>query len=97
MSPNEIVQMIYKNSKTIKEAIETINDLIADIDNDSKKFTYDLSEEIEDFSLCRTKCPLCGCDIIQIGKDTQSSEYFGQPVDEEIIKWGCNECTYIVS
>jgi hypothetical protein len=99
-SKYEIIQMINRQfSHSPRETIEEVNELIEDINNDPKAFTYELAQEIEEFSEKLNLCPLCGCDIIQIGKDYESSEYLGQTVKETIIRYSCDSssCGYIKS
>lgn len=97
ISKYEIIQMFNRNNHYTRETIQDINELIEDIDTNPKKFTYELSEEIEQFAEKLKLCPLCGANIVQIGRDEQFSEYSGQPVSEQINKYGCDECNYIVS
>jgi len=96
-SKYDLIQMINRNNHYARETIQDVNELIEDIDNDPKAFTYELAEEIESFSRKLNLCPLCGERIVQIGKDYQHSEYFGQPVNEQINRYGCDNpsCGYI--
>ncbi|WP_252225183.1 MULTISPECIES: hypothetical protein [unclassified Clostridium] len=97
MSPNEILQMIIKNSITKRQAIEDTNDLIYEVQKDYRDFIYKLSEELNDYGKSIQKCPLCGGDIVQIEKYSEDmGEYLGQPVKQDIIRYGCEECSYIV-
>ena len=98
MSADELLQVIleYCNTNT-KLTIESMNELIAQITDNPKQLAYDLSERLEEWALERESCPLCGEDIVQLRRDTQSSEYFGQPVEEIENIYGCDNpsCGYI--
>jgi len=96
-SKYELIQMINRNNHYASDTIQDVNDLIADIDNDPKKFTYELAQEIEEWSLNLNLCPLCGGRIIKLGKSYEPSEYFGRPVQEKIIRYGCevSNCSYV--
>lgn len=97
ISKYDLIQMINRNNHDVEDTIQDVNDLIEDIDKDPKKFTYELSTELEEFAEKLNRCPLDGGKIVQIGKDYESSEYFGQPVREEIIRYACenSSCGYI--
>lgn len=98
-SPYDLIQLINSQfAYTQKDTIEEINELISDIDKDPKKFTYELSEELSDWCKTKNKCPLCGEEIVQIGVDYESSEYFGYPTNEKIVRYACDSpsCSYIV-
>jgi hypothetical protein len=98
MSADELLQVIWEYCRTnTKETIETVNELIAQITDNPKQLAYDLSERLEEWSLERGYCPLCGENIVQLGRNTQSSEYFGQPVEEIENIYGCDNpsCGYI--
>lgn len=97
-SPNEILQMINRQfGITQQQVIEEVNELIKTIDDDPKKFTYELSKELEQYCERIGLCPLCGSKVIRLGLDFEPSEYFGQPVNEEIVRYGCesSNCGYI--
>jgi len=98
MSPYDILQMINRTNRNANETIQDVNDLIADIDNDPNKFTYELSQEVDEFAKKLNLCSLCGGEIVQIGRDFEDSEYFGNPVQEQINRYGCDspDCSYIV-
>lgn len=98
MSADEIIQMILEScSENIRETIEMANELIAQITDNPKQLAYDLSERLEEYSLENNKCPLCGEDIVQIYIENQSSEYFGQPTEERMSTYGCDNpsCGYV--
>jgi len=98
MSPDEILQAVWEYCGTnTKETIESMNDLIVKITDNPKHLAYDLSERLEEWSLDRDSCPLCGDDIVLINRDYQSSEYFGQSVNEQLNTYGCksSSCGYI--
>lgn len=97
ISKYDLIQMYNRNNHYASETIQDINELIEDIDNDPKKFTYELTKEIEEFADKVNLCPLDGGEIVQIGKDYQSSEYFGRLVNEQITRYGCDNpnCGYI--
>ena len=98
MSADEILQMVWELCSTnTKLTIESMNELITQITDNPKQLAYDLSERLEEWSLERDSCPLCGEDIVEISIDNQSSEYFGQPVQEKIPTYGCESstCGYI--
>jgi hypothetical protein len=93
-----LIQMYNRdNYGNVENTIQDINELIADIDNNPKKFIYDLSNEIEEFAEKVMRCPLCGSKVIQLDTSYESSEYFGQPVQEKILTYGCesSSCSYI--
>jgi hypothetical protein len=97
-SPYELVQLV-NNQFGIQpqETIEEINDLRSEIDKDPKKFTYELSQEIEEFSEKLGLCPLCGCNLVKLESSYEPSEYCGQSVYEEHSRYGCesSSCSYI--
>lgn len=96
-SKYDLIQMIIRDNHYASDTIQDVNEIIADIDNNPKKFTYELSKEIEEFAEKLQLCPLCGEPIVQIGVDYEPSEYFGQPVQEKSIRYGCDSasCGYI--
>jgi transposase-like protein len=95
-SPNEVVQLINNQfGQEIEDTIEEVNDLIERINQDPKLFTYELIEEVENLALKCLKCPKCGSKLIKLKSDFESSEYFGQPVQEEQSRYGCENCGYI--
>ena len=94
----DLIQMYNReNHGNVENTIQDINELIADIDNNPKKFIYNLSNELEEFSEKLMRCPLCGGKIIELDVDYEASEYFGQPVQETISTYGCESvnCGYI--
>lgn len=98
MSPNDLLQMIRKYSITEKDAIDDVNDLISQVDNNYKDFIYKLSNEIEEYYLEKGICPLCGGDIIKIEKYTEDmGEYLGQPAKQDISVYGCERCNYVIT
>lgn len=99
ISKYDLIQMINRNNHDVEDTIQDINDLIEDIDTDPKKFTYELSIELEEFCEKLNRCPLCGSNLVKLKSDYESSEYFGQPVQEEQSRYGCesSSCGYIKS
>jgi uncharacterized protein with PIN domain len=95
-SKYDLIQMINRNNHDVEDTIQDVNDLIEDIDKDPKKFTYELSTELEEFAEKLNRCPLCGSELTKLKSDYESSEYLGQPVQEEILRYGCESstCTY---
>lgn len=64
MTTYDLMMAISENDDyTIQDTIESINDLIWQIDKDPKAFTEKLSKEIEEFASMYNKCPLCGEDL----------------------------------
>lgn len=100
ISKYDLIQMYNRNNYgNVENTIQDINELIEDIDNDPKKFIYDLSNELEEFAEKVMRCPLCGNRVIELDSSYQSSEYFGQPVQERMLTYGCecSNCSYIRS
>jgi hypothetical protein len=91
----ELTQMINRNNHEVSETIQYLNMLVSDIRNNHKE----LADKLEDdnFSLAdRTgKCFKCGGNMVEKSIHFQSSEYFGQPVQERIPIYGCESCGYI--
>jgi DNA repair exonuclease SbcCD ATPase subunit len=95
-SPYELVQLIHNQfGQEIENTIDDVNDLIERIEYNPNQFTYELAEEVENLALRSNKCPLCGCNLIKLKSDYESSEYNGQPVKEEQSRYGCENCSYI--
>lgn len=98
-SKYDLIQMINRDNHYARETIEDINELIEDIDTDPKKFTYELAQEIENFSQKLNLCPLCGSELIEIDKwDESRGEHCGREVSEIMYKYGCesSNCSYVV-
>lgn len=97
MSKYDLIQMFNRNNHYARETIQDINELIEDIDNDPKKFTYELSEELSQFGEKLNLCPLCTSNIIKLNSNYEFSEYQGNEIAEEIPIYGCENanCGYI--
>ena len=93
----DLIQMYNRTNHNVEDTIQDINELIEDIDNNPKKFVYDLSNELEEWCDQLGRCPLCGSKVIELDSGYQSSEYFGQLVQERIPIYGCEatNCGYI--
>lgn len=64
MTTYDLIMAISENDDyTIQGTIESINDLIWQIDKDPKAFIEKLSKELEEFASIYNKCPLCGEDL----------------------------------
>jgi Zn finger protein HypA/HybF involved in hydrogenase expression len=97
-SAYEVVQLINSQfGQQIENTIADVNDLIERIEYNSRQFTYELTEEVEHLALKSNKCPLCGCNLVKLDSEYESSEYNGQVVQEELSKYGCESlnCGYI--
>ena len=98
MSPDEILQAVWEYCKINKrETVDSMNNLISQIIDNPQKLADNLSEYLEDWCLEKNICPLCSSEIVQISRNTQSSEYFGQPTEEIENVYGCDNpsCGYI--
>ena len=98
MDLTELIQIINRDCYNTEETIQLVNELINEIDKDAKKFIYNLSNHLEEFSESKNKCPLCGSDIIIIDEwEEDRGEYLGQPCKEKVYKYGCESstCNYI--
>lgn len=61
MTTYDLIMAISENDDyTIQDTIESINDLIWQIDKDPKSFIEALSKEITEFASRYNRCPLCG-------------------------------------
>ena len=64
MTTYDLIMAISENDDyTIQDTIESINDLIWQIDKDPKAFIEKLSKELEEFASIYNKCRLCGEDL----------------------------------
>jgi Zn finger protein HypA/HybF involved in hydrogenase expression len=95
-SPYELVQLLNSQfGQQIEDTIEEVEDLINRINYNPSQFTYELKEEIENLALKNLKCPLCGSNLIKLKSNYESSEYNGKEVQEEQLRYGCENCGYI--
>lgn len=90
----DLVQMINRNNHEVSETIQDINILVSDIRNNPKELADKLEYDKNSLADRTFHCPRCGSDIIEIDVNYESSEYFGQPVQERIPTYGC-DCGYI--
>lgn len=98
MSPDEIFEAVWEYCRKNKsETVDSMNNLISQIIDSPQKLADNLSEYLEDWCSDRNICPLCSSEIVQISRQAQSSEYFGQPVEEIENLYGCDNpsCGYI--
>lgn len=95
MSMYELLLAIkdYSNDN-IQETIEQANELLMMIINNPKKFELEFSQEIEEYADKNNACPSCGVKLNEI-VSKESSEYFGQEVEENIYTYECESCNFI--
>lgn len=94
MTPYELLEDIKRNCQdNIHRTIEESNDLLAEISKDPQKFIDNFGLEIEEFADKNNVCPTCGTKLIEM-VSKESSEYFGQPVQENIYTYKCDNCNF---
>lgn len=79
-----------------KEAVEQVNDLLVQMMDNPRKFTNQLSNELEEFCDRNCLCPQCGSELELLKSDKAQEEYQGGLVDREENTYGCKECGYII-
>lgn len=94
MTTYDLIMAISENDDyTIQDTIESINDLIWQIDKDPKAFTEKLSKELEEFASMYNRCPLCG-DELQPDIWYEDRPYGDTYAKEKMVEYGCKnpEC-----
>ena len=98
MTPYELLEMISEKY-SVEETIIIINNLIYDLEIDSKKYRNELSILLEDYALSKDKCPLCTSDIETVVVDNEEREYQGFKCYEPIHRKECSSpsCSYTIT
>ena len=94
MTTYDLIMAISENDDyTIQGTIESINDLIWQIDKDPKVFIEKLSKELEEFASIYNKCPLCG-EELQPNVWYEDRPYGDTYAKEKMVEYTCknSEC-----
>lgn len=94
MTTYDLIMAISENDDyTIQDTIESINDLIWQIDKDPKAFVEKLSKELEEFASKYNRCPLCG-DELQPDIWYEDRPYGDGYTQEKMVEYRCKnpEC-----
>lgn len=93
-SPYEIRNLISNQfGYTTRETLQDLDELINDIESES--WRQQLKEEKNDYAEKTGYCPICYEKLEIINHYEESSEYFGRPVSQKFITYGCPCCGYI--
>ena len=96
MDKYELILLIkdYCNDN-YKETCEIVKDLISQAE--SSKLSKDLEIVLDEFIDCNCLCPICFSPMESKGFHMElRGDYMGTESYEEITKWGCSECDYII-
>lgn len=99
MTPFELFEMIQAYyDDNVEEIVVTTNGLIGNIGQ--CKFTYELSEILEEYALSMDRCPLCGQELKVLSQyEEDRGEYLGDSCNETMCLIGCEDstCSYILN
>lgn len=89
----EILASYYKYD--MKDIIESINNLVCEMDNSPNKFIYELSKRLEEHCEDTDYCPLCGDRVVTKYSFEDRGEYLGFPCRENVpLSVECPSCDY---
>ena len=94
MTTYDLIIAISENDDyTIQDTIESINDLIWQIEKDPKAFIEKLSKELEEFASKYNRCPLCG-EELQPNVWYEDRPYGDTYAKEKMVEYTCknSEC-----
>lgn len=97
MSPYELILSIKDYCENDnKETIKEVNDLLVQLMDNPRKFTSQLTNELDEFCESHNRCVQCGGKIRLFNSNLVQEEYQGFPTDREENTYGCEECGHIV-
>lgn len=101
VSTVELVQVLKEYyGHDYEEFVSVVNELIAEIQDDSNGLAYRLSNELESECMDNNKCPLCGSELVVLESYYEDrGEYCGTSCVEYEEVIGCEDesCPYIIN
>lgn len=97
ITPYELLEEI-RTTNNPKRTIQLLNELLAELERDPKRYILKLSEEIEEFANAFERCPLCGHKITVTEYKEDRGECRGFNSQETMYRRECSspECSYSV-